>query len=83
MTNDYPLSVMRLCFQLLLLTVFILVAGCADDIRLRNAQTGHTAICKGGYRTTGLGGLVDQTAKELQMRCLDDYQRQGYERVGN
>lgn len=35
------------------------------------------AVCEGGY-PTGLAGIL---RKELQMRCLDDYQRQGYERI--
>lgn len=37
--------------------------------------------CKGGYYTWALIGMANQTAKDLQMRCLDDYQRQGSERV--
>lgn len=59
----------------------VLLTDCASDIRLRHPGTGQVAVCKGGYRTQGLGGLVDQSAKDLQMRCLDDFQRQGYERV--
>ncbi len=66
---------------LLLLLVVVVVAGCAADVRLRNPQTGQIATCKGGYYTQGLIGMANQTAKELQMRCIDDYQRQGYERT--
>lgn len=58
-----------------------ILAGCAADIRLRHPTTGRTAVCEGGYPTRGVAGLANQTAKDLQMRCLDDYQRQGYERV--
>ena len=50
-------------------------------MKLRHPQTGQTAVCQGGYYQRGLIGMVNQTAKDLQMRCLDDYQRQGYERV--
>lgn len=66
---------------MLLIAIVLLLSGCAEDVLLRHPSTGQVATCKGGYRTTGLGGLVDQTAKELQMRCLDDYQRQGYQRI--
>ncbi len=61
----------------------IVLAGCAPDIQLRNPQTGVTAVCGGGYYQYGLVGMANETAKQLQLRCLDDYQRQGYERVGN
>jgi hypothetical protein len=55
----------------------LLVTGCASDVTLRNAKTGQTATCKGGSRY-GLGGHF---AQQDQMRCIDDFQRQGYERV--
>jgi hypothetical protein len=61
----------------------IALAGCAPDIQLRNPQTGATAVCSGGYYQHGLIGMANQTAKDLQMRCLDDYERQGYERISN
>lgn len=53
------------------------LAGCTPDIMLKNQQTGQTAVCKGGSGY-GLGGIP---GRNLQMRCLDDYQKQGYERV--
>jgi hypothetical protein len=56
-------------------------AACAADVKLRHPVTGQVAVCSGGYYQHGLIGMANQTVKELQMRCLDDYQRQGYERV--
>jgi len=64
-----------------LAAVALLLAGCADDIRLRNPATGEVATCKGGYYSHGLIGMANQTDKELQMRCVDDFQRQGYQRI--
>jgi hypothetical protein len=55
----------------------LFVASCAPDISLRHPGSGNIATCEGGY-PTGLAGIV---RKDLQMRCLDDYQRQGYERI--
>lgn len=55
----------------------LLFAGCASDVVLRNPKTSQTATCKGGSRY-GLGGHF---AQQDQMRCIDDFQRQGYERV--
>lgn len=66
---------------LLALVGSLLLVGCAADVKVRHPQTGQVAICEGGYYKLGLLGMANHTAKELQMRCLDDYQRQGYERV--
>ena len=65
----------------MLAAVVVAVVGCASDISLHHPTTGRTATCEGGYYKYGLIGMANQTAKDLQMRCLDDYQRQGYERV--
>jgi hypothetical protein len=51
--------------------------GCAADIKLRHPSTGQIAICRGGYPTGWAGAF----SMERQMRCLDDFQRQGYERL--
>jgi hypothetical protein len=57
----------------------MLLTACAEDVRLRNPATGETAVCKAvNYSHDGMANQID---KELQMRCVDDYQRQGYERV--
>jgi hypothetical protein len=66
---------------ILALLGLLLLCGCAADIRLKHPQTGQVAVCEGGYYKLGLIGMANKTAKDLQMRCLDDYQRQGYERV--
>jgi hypothetical protein len=63
------------------LGLLLLFGGCAADVKLRHPGTGRTAVCEGGYPTRGIAGLTNQTAKELQIRCVDDYVRQGYERV--
>ena len=59
----------------------LMLAACAEDVRLRNPSTGEVATCKGGYYSRGLIGMANETEKQLQMRCLDDFQRQGYQRV--
>ena len=64
-----------------LLAVLSLLSACAEDVRLRNPATGEIATCKGGYYSHGLIGMANQTDKDLQMRCLDDFERQGYVRV--
>lgn len=64
-----------------LFLVGLLAVGCAADVRLRHPVTGQSATCRGGYYQHGLIGMANQTAKDLPMRCLDDYQRQGYERT--
>lgn len=61
--------------------LLLLVVGYAPNVKLRHPQTDREAECKGGYYTLGLIGMANPTAKELQMRCIDDFQRQGYDRV--
>lgn len=63
-------------FVMRLIIVFALVAvlgGCTTTVVLRHPQTGETVKC-GPYRPSVAGA-----AREA--RCLDDYQRQGFERV--
>ena len=66
---------------IILVGAALLSVGCAADVALRNPSSGEVAVCKGGYWTWGLIGLANQTPKQLQLRCLDDYQGQGYQRV--
>jgi hypothetical protein len=54
-----------------------LLFGCVADVKLRHPQTGKTAVCEGGY----CPGVICLPAQDRQFRCIDDYQRQGYERV--
>jgi hypothetical protein len=57
---------------IILLAILCLVAGCGSDpVRLRHPQTGETVQCwpyHPVYEATERG-------------CIEDYQRQGYERV--
>jgi len=59
--------------------VAVIAAGCAvsPDIVLRN-QRGQEVICE---RVTGIYGLRTHTLLTVQRQCVEDYQRQGYERV--
>jgi hypothetical protein len=56
------------------------LTGCSTipDIVLRNSA-GQTARCEGSFVATGWGR--SQMLSRLQRECVDDYQRQGYERV--
>lgn len=51
-----------------------LITGCVGAVTLRHPGTGRTVTCGPYALKFGVGG--DQLN-----RCLDDYQRQGYERV--
>ena len=53
--------------------------GCtvSRDIVLRDAS-GRQAVCEG---VTGLYGLRSHTLLSVQRRCVEDFQRAGYERV--
>jgi hypothetical protein len=48
------------------------LSGCADDVSLLNPRTFQTVTCEGGCLY-----LSDRQ----QFRCIDDFQRQGYQRV--
>ena len=62
---------------LLLVILGLLITGCVADVVLRNPRTSQTVVCKGGY----CPGVACLPAQQRQMRCVDDYQRQGFERV--
>jgi hypothetical protein len=56
-----------------------LLVGCtSDEVHLRHPQTGKTVKC-GPYSTTTREARF--TAVEHERGCIQDYQRQGYERV--
>jgi hypothetical protein len=65
--------------KLIALALALLSAGCtfSKDIRLRNAE-GREAVCE---QVTGLGGVRTHTLLSVQRRCVEDFQRQGYERL--
>lgn len=48
--------------------------GCTSAVTLRHPQTGARVKC-------GPFAFIQGTAAEREARCIDDYQRQGYERV--
>jgi len=57
----------------------LFLAGCSvsKDIVLRDQQ-GRETVCEG---VTGLYGVRSHTLLSVQRRCVEDFQRQGYERV--
>jgi len=59
--------------------VAVVIAGCAvsPDIVLRD-EDGHETVCE---HVTGIYGVRTHTLLTLQRQCVEDYQRQGYERV--
>jgi hypothetical protein len=58
----------------MLLAVILLLAGCVGGVKLRHPATKQEAQCGPYAIKFGLG------YQELE-RCLNDYQRQGFERV--
>jgi hypothetical protein len=64
---------------LLIAVVALSAVGCTPNILLKNPQTGETVVCKGGsgYGLAGIPG------RNLQYRCLDDFEKQGYQRVAD
>ena len=78
MTSRWPCIVLAtLCCPL---AVVVFLTGCSTtpDIVLRNSA-GQTARCEGFFVASGWGR--SQLLSKLQRECVDDYQRQGYERV--
>lgn len=64
---------------LILIEFLLLLAGCFNgSVILRHPQTGKTAKC-GPYFTSGASSRASAVARELG--CVEDYKRQGYERV--
>jgi hypothetical protein len=60
-----------------IVAVAISIVGCTPNIMLKNPQTSEVTVCKGGD-SYGLIGLAGRNAQE---RCLDDFEKQGYQRV--
>jgi hypothetical protein len=52
----------------------LLLTGCVGGVTLRHPGTGVTATCGKRPLMWGVGYMEHE-------RCLDDYQRQGYQRV--
>jgi hypothetical protein len=57
----------------------VATSACTPSIMLKNPQTGETTVCKGGNSY----GLIGIPGRNLQERCLDDFQKAGYQRVAN
>lgn len=57
--------------------VVLTLAACTSAVTLRHPSTGAVATC-GPYYTVGLYAFA---ANERERQCIQDYQRQGYERV--
>ena len=63
----------------MLAAVIISLAGCATEaVYLRHPETGQTVKC-GPYSYVGNPGK--SLAIEQERGCINDYQRQGYQRV--
>lgn len=58
--------------------ICVAVAGCSSPIVLRDSM-GRMASC-GPYPALGVNGVVGAIREK---QCIEDYQRQGYERVPN
>lgn len=70
---------MHLLSRIAMLTVLVL-SGCrttTDPVTLRNPQTGNTVEC-GPYDEKS---LTAEMAASKRDACIQDYKRQGYERV--
>jgi hypothetical protein len=57
----------------------ICASACTPNIMLKNPQTGETTVCKGGNSY----GLMGIPGRNLQERCLDDFEKAGYQRIAN
>lgn len=61
-----------------LVSVMFVLAGCTSDaVHLRHSHTGNTVQC-GPYEDTG---MTAELAANKRDRCIQDYERKGYERV--
>jgi hypothetical protein len=62
------------------LLLIALLAACTSSIKLQHPTPGQVAQC-GPYHIAPNVGFGMSRAVERENRCLDDYQRQGFERV--
>lgn len=58
---------------LTIIALCLTISACTSAVKLRNARTGQTATC-GPFTDT-----VNAPSREAQ--CIQDFQRQGFERV--
>jgi hypothetical protein len=78
MTTRRPCIVVAMRHCLLAVAAFLTGCSTTPDIVLRNSA-GQTARCEGFDVASGWGR--SQLLSKLQRECVEDYQRQGYERV--
>jgi hypothetical protein len=65
---------------LMLIGLLVLLSGCqTDPVLLQHPQTGKKVQC-GPYSDTGNEASIG-AATVRERGCIEDYQRQGYERV--
>jgi hypothetical protein len=57
----------------MLIGALTLLVGCTDAVHLRHPETGKTVKCGPYY--------VNVTTVARERGCIEDYQRQGYQRV--
>ena len=62
-----------------LLCLTLVLVGCTDPVKLRNTATGQTVECGPYY--TGLDGGIGKGIPAREAQCINDYQRQGFERA--
>jgi hypothetical protein len=69
----------RVLTLVLSIVVTVVTAGClfSPDIVMRD-KDGHEAVCE---HVRGIGGVRTHLLISEQRHCVEDYQRQGYERV--
>jgi len=61
----------------LLVALGLMLAACTAPVLLRHTQTGQTVQCGRYYYS----GMHSRAAAEREIQCVQDYQRQGYERA--
>ena len=62
----------------LILVSLVCLAGCNAGVQLRHVVTGKVVTC-GPYNSFGMAAQM--SAVERERGCIQDYQRQGYERM--
>lgn len=60
------------------LPLLFLLSGCTDStVYLKSPKTGEVVTCGSVHPVT----LVENSKKDRDLRCVDDYEQQGYLRV--
>ena len=64
--------------KILLVILSLLLSACNSSVQLRHVVTGKVVTC-GPYNSFGVAAQM--SAVERERGCIQDYQRQGYERM--